>query len=884
MPLTPGARLGPYEIVSAIGAGGMGEVYKARDTRLDRTVAIKILPSADPELRARFKAEAKAIAALQHPHICTLHDVGQQDGTDYLVLEYLEGKTLADHLKRGPLKFDDVLKIAIEIADALDKAHRAGIVHRDLKPANVMLTKSGVKLLDFGLAKLRPQIAAVGGFSTAVTQSTPPLTATGSIFGTLPYMAPEQLEGRDADARTDIFALGVVIYEIATGRRAFEGSSQASLIGAILKNDPPPIRTLQPLAPPNLERVVRKCLAKDAEDRWQSARDVATELQSVAKEQAQPATAAPLPGGQTRRERWAWPVAALLLASTVAFLLNSFTRPPPPRDPVRFSVPLPVDVGRVDIAWGSPPAISADGRQIAYVGSRPDGTTQIYIRKLDQFEGSPVRGTEDGLGPFFSPNGQWLGFFSGGKLKKVAIGGGSPITLCDGYSRGATWGTDDTIIFTPHYNGGLSRVSAAGGTPEVVTSLDPSASERSHRWPHFLPGGNAFLFTAGAINFNEAQIVVRQLDTGSQHVVVQAGTGAQYAAGHVMFARGGSLLAVPFDIRRLEATGPPVPVLENVAMARLTGTSHFAISPGGSLVYVAGAMGPSNNTLVWVDREGRAGPVTALQRGYTEVRISPDGKRIALVIETLGEGTDVWIYEVSRGTLTRFTFGPGLTQAPIWSPEGKHLIYGATRRKDRDLFRKAVDGSGAEEPILAADSAGARRPGSWSPDGKWVVFADERAGIFVLPLDGPRTPKPFAVAFREDQPQFSPDGRWIAYRSPESGRSEVYVRPFPGPGGKWQVSTDGGDAPIWNRNGRELFYRNGDRVMAAAVSLGQTFAVGPPRELFRGAYDASSETSYDVAPDGQHFLMIRREQSSAPAHLNVVLDWSTEFRRVTAAR
>ena len=879
MSLAPGARLGPYEIVSPLGAGGMGEVYRARDTRLDRSVAIKVLPAAlaaDSLFRERFDREARALSALSHPHICTLHDVGEHEGTPFLVMEHLGGQTLAERLARGAMDVEEALAVTIQIADALDAAHRRGIVHRDLKPANVMLTKSGAKLLDFGLARTAAP-AVVSGASIAPTfeQS---LTARGTILGTIHYMAPEQLEGVEADARTDIFAFGVVLYEMLTGRKAFNGRTPASLIGAILKDHPPPVSLVQPLSPARLDRVVRRCLAKDPEDRWQSVRDLLAELQWIVESGDEATTRRPA----ARRawiERLAWSALVMALIATTGWVLR---RSPAATGPMRMTVAIPQALGLTFVGGGGDRllAVSPDGRRVAFAATAA-GRTQIYLRSVDQFDVVSLRGTEGGSDPFFSPDGQWLGFVADAKLKKVPIGGGPPIALCDAASRGADWGPDGTIVFATSLAGGLARVSESGGTPEPLTK--PDESERSHRWPSLLPGGTAVLFTIQGVggSFDDALIVVRVLSTGEQRVVVRGGTSATYLpTGHVVFARGGALLAVPFDLRRLEATGPPVPVLDGVSMIAGSGAAQYATSETGSLVFLPGALMNAQRELVWVDRKGIAIPVSDVKRPYQDVALSPDGRRIAAAVWAPGGSPDIWVYEPVHASFTRLTFGADAETSPDWTPDGRHIAFTGGNPGARGLFQKAFDGSGIEELLLKGATTLANFGGrSWHPNGQWLVY-DQGGDIQVVPLTGDRTARPLiATRALEIFPAFSPDGRWVAYQSNESGRFEIYVQPFPAGGGKWQVSTEGGIRAKWSRDGRELFFRTANRMLGAPVTPGTTFSAGTPRVLFEGEYGAA----YDVSADSR-FLMIRGTEEGAPSELSFVQNWFDDVKAATQSQ
>jgi eukaryotic-like serine/threonine-protein kinase len=663
MGLRTGTQLGPYEILSAVGAGGMGEVYRARDTRLDRTVAIKILPDhlADrAELRERFEREARTVASLNHPHICTLFDIGHQDGIDYLVMEYLEGETLSERLKKGPLPLEKVLQYAIEIADALDKAHRKGITHRDLKPGNIMLTKSGAKLLDFGLAKLKQEVVPANVQLSQLPTANDPLTAQGTIVGTLQYMAPEQLEGREVDARTDIFAFGLVVYEMATGKKAFEGKSQASLIAKILETDPPPMSSLQPMTPPALDRVVKKCLAKEPENRWQTPKDLCDELKWIAEGGSQVTLAPTVAVKGIRsvgRRGLILSLGTLLLGGAITGVAIWNLRPAPSPQPVtRTVINLPPGQQLAGLDNGPAVAISPDGTRLAYV-ARQGGAQQIYLRALDSLEAKPIPSTEGATAPFFSPNGQWIGFFASGKLKKISVSGGAALILGDAaYSGGASWGSQGMIAFTPTVNvSALEQVPDAGGTPQPLTRFEKG--DTSHRWPEFLPGGKAVLFAAGptAVTFTNAQVAVQSIGTGERRNLVQGGMSPRYApSGHLVYAQGGSLMAVPFDPQRLEVTGTAVPVVEGVLQSPVNGAAQYSVSATGSLVYVPGGIRATQLQLVWVNRNGTEQPLAAPGHAYFNPRLSPDGRRVAVGI-TESE-SQIWLYDLSRDTLTRFTF------------------------------------------------------------------------------------------------------------------------------------------------------------------------------------------------------------------------------------
>jgi hypothetical protein len=894
MAILPGRRLGPYEILSAIGAGGMGEVYRARDTRLGRIVAIKVLPThlADrSELRERFEREARTVASLNHPHICTLFDIGRQDGTDYLVMEYLEGETLTQRLQKGPLPLEQVLQYAIEIADALDKAHRKGVTHRDLKPGNIMLTKTGTKLLDFGLAKLKQEVAPANAQLSQLPTASDPLTAKGSIVGTLQYMAPEQLEGKEVDARTDIFAFGAVVYEMATRKRAFEGKTQASVISAIMSSDPPPMSSLQPMTPPALDRVVKRCLAKDADERWQSANDLTNELKWVAEGISPASAESATPVARNRMLR-RWGLAAGLAGLVVlGITLRSLISTPPAlaRPTARLLVELPATE---PLALGpnlEPIALTPDGSRLAYVARR-GGVTQLFMRSIDSFDAKPIPGTEGATNAFFSPDGQSVGFVTasagpeGAELKKLSLGGGAPLTISSVIAdRGASWGPDDTIIFTPYTNSGLFRVPAAGGMPKPLTVPDHKAGEYGHLWPQILPGGKAVLFTiwAGVGGINRARIAVLSLKTGERRVLIEGASYARYVpSGQILYARAGGLLAVPFDLQRLEVTGAPVSILEGVEMDTNLGAAYFSTSEDGSLAYVPGGLRGINAALVWVDRKGTVQPLPTPSRGYDTPRISPDGLRLAVGINDTNPG--LWIYDLSRGSLTRLIEAGVISPYPSWTPDGKRLTFKAPIGDPFNIYWMPADGSGAPERLTTGESI--LWPGTWSPDARVLTFSSldpTSAGIWILKLEGDRKPEPFERTKNAAGGIFSPDGRWIAYVSTESGRPEIHVRPYPGPGGKWQISTDGGGQPVWNRNGRELFYRNGDKMMAVDITTQPTFSAGKPTLLFEGRYlsGGSPLANFDVSADGQRFLMIKASEEAPPTQINVVLNWFEELKR-----
>ncbi|HUE87462.1 MAG TPA: protein kinase [Vicinamibacterales bacterium] len=886
MTLTPGARLGPYEIVSELGAGGMGEVYKAVDTRLDRTVAIKILLetlAVDAQSRERFKREARAISQLTHPHICTLFDVGEQEGTAFLVMEYLDGETVAERLKKGALPLEYALTVAIQIADALSTAHRHGIVHRDLKPGNVMLLKAGAKLLDFGLAKSKAPVVATSAISMLPTMP-PTLTAQGAILGTFQYMAPEQIEGLEADARTDIFAFGCTLYEMLTGRRLHEGLTDAGVIAAILRSEVPSLIRSQPSVPPFLDWMVRRCLAKQPDERWQTATDVAAALRWIAGTASQAATTAPSRAGRFGHVGWGLAAAAWVALAAIGIWTAMRPSMGGNISAVHLAIQLPSNlplatgyIGRTTLA------ISPDATRIAYLCQAGEELRQICLRSIDAVEVTPLRGTGGATTPFFSPDGAWLGFHANGKLQRIAITGGAPMILGDANAvLSADWAADDTIVYAPDTSSALFRIPAAGGTAVRVTTLDSEAGEWTHQWPDVLPNGGILYVRGFGPTFDEFDVCVFSPRTGQSAVLIPGATFPRYAAsGHLVFWQRGTLLAAPFDANRLELTGTAVPVVEGVAGLASEGFALFALSESGSLVYERGDPHGGKRRLLWVDRTGGVQQISAPSRAYGGARISPDGRRLAIMVRD--PQLDVWVYDFPLGTLARLTFDAGAEESPVWSPDGKWITYTASRPGGWQTLRRAADGSGGEE--LLFEYPHHQHWGSWTPDGKTLALGtiDPKTGsdIVIGSLGSPRSLRPLIrTPLAEDFPAFSPDGRWIAYGSQESGRYEVYVQAYPGPGGKWQVSADGGTDPRWAKGGRELFYRNGDRVIGVAVETTPAFRVSGVLPLFEGRHPrVTFETGWDVTPDGQRFLMIRDEDQNATPQLDVVLNWSEELKR-----
>ncbi len=870
----------------------MGEVYRARDTRLERTVAIKVLAghlSSSPEVRQRFEREAKTISQLSHPHICALHDVGREGETEYLVMEYLEGETLAERLLKGPLSLEQTLRYGIQIADALDKAHRQGIVHRDLKPGNVMITKSGVKLLDFGLAKVVEPATQPSGLTSLPTQLN--LTQEGTILGTFQYMAPEQLEGKEADPRTDIFAFGCVLYEMATGIKAFAGASQASLIGAILHTDPPPISAAQPMSPPALDHVVKKSLAKDPEDRWQNAADLAGELAWIREAGSQTGIPAPVVSRRRSRERLGWIVAAVLLAAMIGLAARLSTRPAPAASVLRASV-LPPEDSEFVSTWidAGPVEISPDGERIVFTARKGESPNLLWVRKLSEPNARPLAGTEGAQRPFWSPDGQHIGFFADRFFKKIDVDGGPVFTLAPGTeSRGGTWNRDGVILFTPGARGPVHRVSANGGKETEATVYGPTDS--THRYPQFLPDGRHFLYLvrhgSGAGRGRDPEIRVGSLDSRDSKLVVNIASNVIYASGHLLYVREGALVAQEFDLDRLAVKGEPVTLVPDVLMDERFSRGVFSASSNGVLVYQTGK-GETLSALRWLDRNGAIlGTVgePALFFNGGDPEISPDGKRATASIVDLRTGqTDIWIVDLATGTRRRFTTGAGSKEWCAWSPDGGQVAHSISnpRGTGYDIVSKPIGGS-EPEVMLVSDPVEFQAPLGFSPDGKFFLFSkrrNEREDLWILPLTGDRKPRPFmATPALEPMAQFSPNGRYIAYQSDETGRFEISVATFPGPGGRWPISQNGGVEPRWSRDGKELFYLAPDnRLMAAQVRTdGPTFDVGAIQPLFQ-ARSMGFTYRYDVANDGKRFLVVAGlQQGLSP--ITILTNWTAELKK-----
>ncbi len=829
MTIPNGTRLGPYEILAPLGAGGMGEVYRARDTRLDRSVAVKILPAAlasNADLRTRFQREAKTISQLNHPNICTLHDVGE----NFLVMELLEGETLADRIARGPLPIEQVLRLGAEIARAIDGAHRHGVMHRDLKPGNVMITRSGAKVLDFGLAKSTGEVSIDRNAQTVQRE----LTAEGTIVGTFQYMAPEQLEGAAVDHRTDIFAFGAVLYEMATGRRAFDGKTKTSLIAAIVAAEPKPIHELQPLTPPSFERLVAKCLAKDPDDRWQSASDVAAELtwiaETFAREKASPRKNSARP----------WMIASALLAViAIAAIAVAVARRGNADPPMVLSLAMPPRM----FEYYEQAALSPDGNTVAFIGFRRNFSA-LFVRAIDQREPRMLAGTEGARQPFWSPDGKALAFFANGKLQRVVVAGGPPQTICDApVPFGGTW-AGDVILFAGHLDDPIQRVDANGGTPKPVTRF--GTGEEAHRWPSFLPDGDHFLFLGDAPRTEDHHIRLGSLKDGSSVVLTQAVTNARYARGDVFFVRGGSLLAQKLDLSAKKLTGEPRVVAENVTQVWQNHLFEFSVTENGRALYRT--VDPKEQ-LVWLDRGGKTIATLGEPRRYETVRISPDQKRIAFgQRDADNRGEDIWLLDTARGLTSRFTFDPAADGGPVWSPDGARIAFSSMRVAFGEAFAADVSNPSVVQR-LTTTGEGTSWPSAWSPDGKYLLLEKDlstNSDLILYSVEN-GTMKPYiATPFGESAAAFSPDGSRLAYVSDESGRAEVYVEKFPSRMDRRQVSTGGASSPRWRGDGKELFFMVEDELR----SIDMTDENATAQPLFRGTF-----ATYDVSADGQRILV-----------------------------
>jgi len=910
--LTPGTRLGPYEILSALGAGGMGEVYRATDTNLKRQVAIKVLPavvSSDPDRLARFQREAEVLAALNHPNIAHIHGLEKADGTIALVMELVEGPTLADRIAQGAIPPGDALPIAKQIAEALEAAHEQGIVHRDLKPANIKVRPDGaVKVLDFGLAKaMEPTGATVSSVSMSPTITTPAMTQAGMILGTAAYMSPEQVRGTAVDKRADLWAFGVVLFEMLTGKRLFEGATISDTLASVLKTDPDWIALPEQL-PASIRRLLRRCLEKDRKRRLADAGDARLEIDDALSAPAADSEHAVAPS------RRVTPVGIAAIAAGVlvtALVMWAVTRPTAstPLQPSRFVIVPPAAQALAFSGFERDLAISPDGSRLVYTGGPQ---AQLMVRAIDQLDVQVVAGITFAYAPFISPDGRWIGFFTVGgnaELKKVSITGGAPITVCrvNGRALGASWAADETIVFaTNDSSTGLLRVQAGGGEPTVLTTPDAAKGESDHVFPSVLPGGRGVLFTITAPDGPaNSQIAVLDFQTGRRTTLIRGANHAEYLeTGHLVYAVAGTLRAVRFDLRTLTVRGDPVPVVEQV-QALATGATNFSISQRGTLAYVPGGTGTvsgASRSLTWVTRQGIEESIPAPVRAYLHLRLSPDGTRIALDIQD--QDQDIWTWDLARRALDRLTVGPDPELFPVWTPDGQRLVY-TSLRGGPGMYWQQADGSGAPERLTTSITV--QVPYSISSDGTRLVFgkvipnSGREIWLMTLPHStplgsgAPRTvPLLQKPSFNQMNSEISPDGRWLAYQSNESSQDEIYVRPFPAVNdGRWPVSIDGGAQPVWARNGQELFYRHGSTVMSVPVhTTTTTFSAGTPMRLFEGRYlsppQGLSGRTYDVSRDGQRFLMIKDapagDPKATPATMVVVLNWFEELKARVPAK
>jgi eukaryotic-like serine/threonine-protein kinase len=883
----------------------MGEVYRAKDTRLDRTVAIKVLPShlsSDPELKQRMEREARAISALQHANICTLYDIGTQDGSNFLVMEYLEGQTLAERLEKGALPVDQVLKIGTEIAQALEKAHQQGIIHRDLKPANIMLTKAGAKLMDFGLAK--PELSIGSGVAGPLTPSTPtmniasltsaasPLTRKGSIVGTFQYMAPEVLQAGEADARSDLFSFGCVLYEMVTGRPAFEGKSQLSVFTAILEKEPESIRTSRPLAPPMLDRVVHACLAKDPADRFQSAHDIALDLRWMA-DAASSESAEPSPH---LGKSWTAGLAALLLVAVALAGFGGYRWARSTEQPVSIHAEiLPPDKFSLDTTGdaGGMPVLSPQGDKIAFVAHSGE-TKLLWVRSLSSDSAQSLEGTAGASHPFWAPDGREIGFFAGGKLLKIAATGGAVADIADApNARGGSWGADDVIVFAPDFQGALVKVSAQGGTTAPATVLD-RARHSTHRWPWFLPDGRHFIFFATSHTGGDPKqngIYFGSVDSTETHLVIATDSAAQYASGYLLYRANTALVAQPFNPQKGTLSGAAIPVVNNLRDDVGVWRSIFAVSQNGLLIYQPGSADSAKSHFVVFDRSGKAlddynpqevtiADVRSLL-GVRDLRLSPDNKKVAFA-----SGTGIWTLDLERRTKTRITFDQQVVQEPGWSPDGKMLLFSALLPQGggmTEIRAKSSDGSGVEK-ILVSEPHTYRYP-AWSPDGKYLTYlwgkGEKMVSLWIQPVNGdakpvvqPPSPQSNLYAYR-----VSPDGHWVAYVSDESGQVEIYITSFPEGKGKWRVSSNGGSFPAWSGNAKELFYKNlsDDIFVCPVTAKGREMEVGTAQRLFHSSSPGIGVT-LDAFSDGKRVL-VNHSEDEGQAPLELVTNWTAALKK-----
>jgi Tol biopolymer transport system component len=896
--LRTGVRLGRFEVVSLLGAGGMGEVYRATDTSLGRQVALKLLPqdfAADPERHARFEREARTLASLNHPNIATLYGLEHLDGKHVLAMELVEGEGLDARIARGPIPPDEALPVALQIAHALEAAHEAGIVHRDLKPANVKVRADGaVKVLDFGLAKAWAEEVEGSELSLSPT-ITQHHTAAGVILGTAAYMAPEQARGKPVDKRADIWAFGVVLFEMLTGRRMFEGEMVTDVLANVLKQEVD-WDVLPTSTPPALRRLLHRCLERRPEGRIRDIGDVRWELEEMARNgtgSAEPRLEAPAPGPPKRRAVLPWVAGAALGIAAAAALGLTVLRPhPAPPRAVRSFLVAPENATFDFRASVGGPILSPDGSKLVFAARDANGASSLWIRPLDSLSAQPLRGTEGATFPFWSPDGRWVGFFVTGKLRKIDVTGGPPETLCDAPNgRGGSWSPAGVIIFAPDVFGPLARVPAAGGSPTPLSEVTPSRQGYSERWPVFLPDGRHFVYWAGGpLNSGEVKtdgIYLRSLDSAAPTLLFPSDSNALYSPpGYLLFLRAQILMAQPFDAGSRKLDGEAFPIAEDIANPQNYRFADFSVSQEGTLVYQTGETGL--NQLTWLDGAGRQVGTVGDPAAIDGFRVSPDGKFLAeQVSDARSKNVDLWVVDLARGVRTRFTFAPGLEINPVWSPDGKRIAYTANPKGHLDIYIKNADGSGQAEPLTSSEVT--KYADDWSPDGRTLsmTVVDPRGNtitdIWTVSLTGDHTPKPFlATQFVEGNSVFSPDGRWLAYQSDESGRDEIYVTPFPGPGGKWQVSQGGGVEPEWRRDGGALFYRSPDGALfeASVTVKGSAVEVGTPRQLFSAPPTGGSGTarSYAVSPQGDRYLLLKPIQNVVTP-VTLVTHWTSALKK-----
>jgi Tol biopolymer transport system component len=896
--LSPRTRLGPYEITAKLGEGGMGEVYRATDTRLKRDVAIKVLPAAfteDKERLARFEREAQVLAQLHHPHIASIFGVEESAGVRALVMELVDGDDLTRHIARGPISPDEAIPIAVQIAEALEAAHGRGIVHRDLKPANVKVTQAGdVKVLDFGIAKaFGTEAGAAGETDPLLSPTLTHATEQGVILGTVAYMSPEQARGAPVDRRTDIWAFGVVLFEMLAGRRPFPGENRSEVLAAVVRAEVD-WAALPTAMPAEVRRLLRRCLKRDPQHRLRDIGDARIALEEIVRGDGEPATApVRLPPSAGRRPRAAalgWLAALLVTAATASVLTARLHHPnAPPRPPMRLALRLGPDEEMLPDRTG-PLSFSPDGRTL-WISAWTDGRQIILRRALDEPTARPVEGTDGGFWTAPSPDGRWLAFTTGSSIRKVAAEGGRPFDLAAARpGLGATWLPDGTLVFAPIYSDGLYRASAEGGAAERLTSPDHAAGELDHIWPDALPGGGKVVFTAMRTPVDTSRLGVLDLATRKVTWVVDAGYYGRYVpTGHLLFARGQRLFAAPFDAERAAVTGPAVAVVDDLCVSQTGGFGVFAVSAQGTLAYLAGEVGRPPTELLWVDRRGSTQPVTAERRHFRSVQLSPDGSAAAVSI--LDDSSDLWLYSFARGTLSRLTSAKSMEFDPAWSTDGRELFYVVDTTVFFDLRRMDVAAPDSGRPIWNDAAKLDHTHLAVAPDARWAAYvqSSETAGhdIYVRPLDGSQPARAFrATGADELSPCFSPDGRWIAYQSDETGRPEIYAEAFPGPGERFQISADGGAEPVWTRGSRELFFRHGDEVRVVATRLGASLTFDAPRSLFTLPFapaDPEGDRTYDVTADGSRLLVVHVPEASVPRQIEIVTDWASQLPRLVPA-